>query len=111
MRRLLIDLAPDEVYNLAAISSVAQSWAEPDLTARVNGMAAVALLESALQAQEKSGKQVRFVQASSAEIFGQPRKQPAGRDRRRSGRSTRTAPRRPTRTSWSTSTAGATCTR
>lgn len=76
VRRLLIDLAPDEVYNLAAISSVAQSWAEPDLTANVNGMAAVALLESALQAQEKSGKQVRFVQASSAEIFGQPATSP-----------------------------------
>ena len=30
------------------ISSVAQSWDEPDLTARVNGIAAVALLESAL---------------------------------------------------------------
>ena len=39
--RLLLDLAPDEIYNLAAVSSVARSWAEPDLTARVNGMAAV----------------------------------------------------------------------
>ncbi len=76
VRRLVLDLAPDEVYNLAALSSVAQSWAEPDLTASVNGMAAVALLESALQAQEKSGKQVRFVQASSAEIFGQPAASP-----------------------------------
>ena len=72
VRALLLDLAPDEVYNLAAVSSVAQSWAEPDLTARVNGMAAAALLESALQAQEKAGRAVRFVQASSAEIFGQP---------------------------------------
>ncbi|QBX55879.1 GDP-mannose 4,6-dehydratase [Nocardioides seonyuensis] len=66
-RRLLLDLSPDEVYNLAAISSVAQSWDEPDLTARVNGLAAVALMESARQA----GDRVRFVQASSAEIFGE----------------------------------------
>jgi len=72
VRSLLVDLAPDEVYNLAAVSSVARSWAEPDLTAQVNGTAAVALLESALQAQEKSGHPVRFVQASSAEIFGEP---------------------------------------
>ena len=48
VRALVLDLAPDEIYNLAAISSVAQSWAEPDLTARVNGLAAVALMESAL---------------------------------------------------------------
>ena len=67
-RRLVLDLAPDEIYNLAAISSVAQSWEQPDLTARVNGLAAVALLESA----RLVGDHVRLVQASSAEIFGEP---------------------------------------
>jgi GDPmannose 4,6-dehydratase len=71
-RRLVLDLAPDEVYNLAAISSVAQSWAEPDLVSRVNGHAAVALLESARQV----GEHVRVVQASSAEIFGEPDQMP-----------------------------------
>ncbi|GAA5147677.1 GDP-mannose 4,6-dehydratase [Nocardioides marinquilinus] len=70
-RRLLLDLAPDEVYNLAAISSVAHSWEWPDLAALVNGTAAVALLESAHQLQ-RTGHAVRFVQASSAEVFGQP---------------------------------------
>lgn len=76
VRRLVLDLAPDEIYNLAAVSSVARSWAEPDLTGRVNAMAAAALLESAHQAQEKHGKLVRFVQASSAEIFGEPTETP-----------------------------------
>ena len=38
------------------MSSVAQSWTEPDLTARVNGTAAVALLESARQVQERTGR-------------------------------------------------------
>jgi GDPmannose 4,6-dehydratase len=76
IRSLLLDLAPDEVYNLAALSSVARSWDEPDLTARVNGMAAAALLESALLVQEKQGRVVRFVQASSAEIFGEPDRSP-----------------------------------
>ena len=75
VRALLLDLAPDEVYNLAAISSVAQSWAEPDLTARVNGLAAAALMESARQVQERRPR-VRFVQASSAEIFGEPETSP-----------------------------------
>jgi GDPmannose 4,6-dehydratase len=72
VRALLLDLAPDEVYNLAALSSVAQSWAEPELTGRVNGLAAAALMESARQVQDKHGRAVRFVQASSAEIFGEP---------------------------------------
>jgi GDPmannose 4,6-dehydratase len=76
VRRLLLDLAPDEVYNLAALSSVARSWDQPDLTARVNGMAAAALMESALLVQEKHGRPVRFVQASSAEIFGEPERSP-----------------------------------
>ena len=40
VRALLVDVAPDEVYNLAALSSVARSWDEPDQTARVNGLAA-----------------------------------------------------------------------
>lgn len=70
-RRLILDVAPDRVFNLAALSSVAQSWAEPDLTAQVNGAAAVALLESARLLGER-GTDVRFVQASSAEIFGHP---------------------------------------
>ena len=76
VRGLLVDLAPDEVYNLAALSSVARSWDEPGVTAQVNGLAAAALMESALLVQEKQGRPVRFVQASSAEIFGQPDRSP-----------------------------------
>ena len=76
IRRLVVDLAPDEIYNLAALSSVAQSWEQPDLTARLNGAAAVALMESAWQAQQRSGRLIRFVQASSAEIFGEPDRSP-----------------------------------
>lgn len=76
VRALVLDLAPDEIYNLAALSSVARSWEEPDLTARLNGMAAAALLESALQLQEERDRRVRVVQASSAEIFGQPDRSP-----------------------------------
>jgi GDPmannose 4,6-dehydratase len=72
VRALLLDVDPHEVYNLAAISSVAQSWSEPDLTARVNGLGAVGLLESALAVQERHGHAVACVQASSAEMFGEP---------------------------------------
>lgn len=76
MRELLLAIAPDEVYNLAALSSVARSWEQPDLTAQLNGAAAVALMESAWQLQERGGRAVRFVQASSAEIFGEPDRAP-----------------------------------
>lgn len=79
-RALLLELAPEEVYNLAAVSSVARSWDEPDLTARVNGLAAVGLLESAHLLQERGGRTVRFVQASSAEIFGLPDRSPQDED-------------------------------
>jgi GDPmannose 4,6-dehydratase len=76
VRALVLDLAPGEIYNLAALSSVARSWQEPDLTARINGLGAAALMESARLAQEKHGTAVRFVQASSAEIFGEPARSP-----------------------------------
>jgi len=76
VRRLLLDLAPDEIYNLAALSSVARSWESPDLSALVNGTAAVALLETAHQVQQHTGRQVRLVQASSAEMFGEPDRSP-----------------------------------
>jgi GDPmannose 4,6-dehydratase len=82
LRRLLLDLAPDEIYNLAAISSVAQSWELPDLTSLVNGSAAVALLETAHRVQERTGRAVRMVQASSAEIFGEPDRVPQDEDTR-----------------------------
>jgi GDPmannose 4,6-dehydratase len=62
-------LAPDEVYNLVGISSVAQSWDEPVLTAQLNGVLVARLLQALWQSQEHTGRQLRFVQASSAEIF------------------------------------------
>jgi GDPmannose 4,6-dehydratase len=79
-RALLLEVAPDEVYNLAAVSSVARSWDQPELTARVNGLAAVGMLESAWQLQGRAGRAVRFVQASSAEIFGLPDRSPQDED-------------------------------
>ena len=61
---------PDEVYNLAGISSVAFSWQFPVLTADITALGAARLLEQVWQLQERSGRPVRFVQASSAEVFG-----------------------------------------
>jgi GDPmannose 4,6-dehydratase len=61
---------PDEIYNLAGISSVAFSWEQPVLTADITALGAARLLDEARLLQERRGSVVRFVQASSAEIFG-----------------------------------------
>lgn len=66
--RLVERLAPDLVVNLAAISSVARSWADPVGTATVNGTAVAGLLDACARVHE-SGRPIRFVQASSGEIF------------------------------------------
>ncbi len=62
---------PDEIYNLAAVSSVFRSWQEPLYTAEINALPVAQLLESAWRLQERLGRPVRFAQASSAELFGQ----------------------------------------
>lgn len=63
---------PDEVYNLAGISSVGQSWGQAELVADVNGVGVVRLLEAVRELAPKA----RFCQASSAEIFGRPSRTP-----------------------------------
>ncbi|HWV75976.1 MAG TPA: GDP-mannose 4,6-dehydratase [Isoptericola sp.] len=67
---------PDEIYNLGGISSVAYSWRHPVETGAVSGLGAVALYEAAWRLQEDSGRAVRVLQASSAEIFGTPDRAP-----------------------------------
>ncbi len=72
VRAMVQEIAPDTIYNLGGISSVGYSWAHPGLTARLSGVAALELMDAALTSQERHGRPVRFVQASSAEIFGEP---------------------------------------
>ena len=57
---------PDEVYNLAAQSSVAMSWRQPRAMGQVTSTGAANLLEALKLAQPEA----RFFQASSSEIFG-----------------------------------------
>lgn len=76
LESLIRDIAPDEVYNLAGISSVARSWQEPALTGALSGLAVTHLLGAALAVQETTGRRVGVVQASSAEIFGRPDRVP-----------------------------------
>jgi GDPmannose 4,6-dehydratase len=71
LRAIVDEVEPDEIYNLAGISSVAFSWQEPMLTAELTGVAPAALFQAALALQERVGRRVACVQASSAEIFGE----------------------------------------
>ncbi len=63
---LLGEIAPDEVYNLAAQSHVRVSFDEPEHTGDSTGLGAMRLLE----AVRLSGVQCRYYQASSSEMFG-----------------------------------------
>jgi GDPmannose 4,6-dehydratase len=65
--RAALDAArPDEIYNLAALSSVAYSWEEPVRTGDTSGLGAVRLLEAVRAAAPNA----HVFQASSNEVFG-----------------------------------------
>ena len=61
---------PDAVFNLAGLSSVAQSWAEPELAGAITGLAVGNMLQACRRISEESSREIRFIQASSSEIFG-----------------------------------------
>jgi GDPmannose 4,6-dehydratase len=61
---------PDYIFNLAAQSHVHVSFAQPNYTADVTGAAVIRLLEAVRQYRDETGKDVRFYQASSSEMFG-----------------------------------------
>ena len=63
---------PDEVYNLAAQSSVAHSFEEPTDTGEVTALGVARLL----QVLREFNPQARFYQASSSEMFGMARETP-----------------------------------
>jgi GDPmannose 4,6-dehydratase len=67
---------PDEVYNLAAISFVAMSFNQAELTANVTGLGVLRMLEAVRMVRSSIHKEVRFYQASSSEMFGKVRETP-----------------------------------
>jgi GDPmannose 4,6-dehydratase len=72
LARILEQVQPDEVYNLAALSFVPASWQQPVLTAEFTALGVARLLEAFRQ----SCPQARFYQASSSEMFGEVRQTP-----------------------------------
>ncbi|NBV47083.1 MAG: GDP-mannose 4,6-dehydratase [Planctomycetia bacterium] len=68
--RLIREIRPHEVYNLAAQSHVRVSFDQPTYTADVTAVGTLRLLEAIRDVQDDTGQQIRFYQASSSEMFG-----------------------------------------
>ena len=66
--QLLQEVQPDEIYNLGAISFVALSFTQPELTSNITGLGALRLFE-AIRLLDMQ-KNTRIFQASSSEMFG-----------------------------------------
>lgn len=67
---------PDEVYNLGAMSFVALSFRQPELTADITGLGVLRMLEAIRIVGGAESNPIRFYQASSSEMFGQVRETP-----------------------------------
>ncbi len=66
LEKLIVELKPDEVYNLASQSHIGISFDQPELTAQVSGLGTLRLLESV----RAHHPQARFYEACSSEMFG-----------------------------------------
>jgi GDPmannose 4,6-dehydratase len=76
MHDLIVDTRPDEIYNLAAMSSVGASWQHAEEVAQVNGVSVLRTLDSLLRYRDEFKTAPRFYEASSSEIFGLAAQQP-----------------------------------
>jgi GDPmannose 4,6-dehydratase len=72
--RLVAEIAPDELYNLAAQSHVAVSFETPEYTANADGIGTLRLLEAIRI--NGLGDKTRFYQASTSELYGQVHETP-----------------------------------
>jgi len=72
--RLMQQVQPDEIYNLAAQSHVQVSFETPEYTANADALGTLRLLEAIRILRLE--KQARFYQASTSELFGKAREVP-----------------------------------
>lgn len=74
LTKLVYEIKPDEVYNLAAQSHVRISFDMPEFTGDVDGLGTMRLLEAIRESG--LGKSVRFYQASTSELYGKVQEVP-----------------------------------
>ena len=70
IRRMISEVKPDEVYNLAAQSHVRTSFDQPVYTGEVVAIGTLHVLEAIRDFRDSSDKEVKFYQASSSEMYG-----------------------------------------
>ena len=70
LRRVIQRLVPDEVYNLGAQSHVKVSFEQPEYTGNVDALGTLRMLEAVRDVQEESGREIRFYQAGTSEMYG-----------------------------------------
>jgi GDPmannose 4,6-dehydratase len=70
LRRIIRQVQPDEVYNLAAQSDVGVSFKLSEYTSDVIAMGTLRLLEALREYRDDTHRDVRFYQASSSEMYG-----------------------------------------
>ena len=70
LRRVIEKARPDEVYNLGAQSHVKVSFENPEYTADADALGTLRLLDCVRDHIEHTGREVRFYQAGSSEMFG-----------------------------------------
>lgn len=70
LRRIIEQVMPDEIYNLAAQSHVRVSFDIPVYTAETDALGVVHLLEALREVVQKTGKQIKYYQAGTSEMFG-----------------------------------------
>jgi len=68
--------SPDEVYNLGAVTYVAFSFSQAELTANTTGLGVLRMLEAIRMVGGQQNNPIRFYQASSSEMFGMVRESP-----------------------------------
>lgn len=67
---------PDEVYHLGAVSFVAISFGQPELTSNITGLGVLRMLEAIRMVGGTQNNPIRFYQASSSEMYGKVREVP-----------------------------------
>ena len=67
LQKIINDIKPDEIYNLAAQSHVAVSFQQPEYTANSDGLGTLRILEII---KNIKSKKIKFYQAGTSEMFG-----------------------------------------
>ncbi len=76
INKILREVMPDEVYNLASQSHVRVSFDLPEYTGDITGLGCTRILEAIKNIEKDCNKKIKYYQASSSEMFGNTKESP-----------------------------------